>query len=357
MAFLIAFLLQLPTAGVCSRCHVAQVLEWSVSKHSKIGTACQNCHGPSAAHVANERNEVKPDNRSPGCASCHAQGCPRTKQTVNCVSCHHNHSLTNPKEAGLRALPDDQRQESFRAHVERGERAIKVEDWKAAKAAFEAALQLYPNHRRAAARLSLAGRRLNPVFPGFEILGGELDSETGLPMRVRVQGLSWEMVLIPGGDLELSNPARSVYVAPFYLARTEFTEDGRMPLQNVSYEDALERIAKINQRISGGGFGLPSEIEWEFAARGSAPSWFRSAGSTTAGDAHPVGQKRASTLGLFDMLGNVAEWTSSIAPSGLRILKGGSYADSVEYLIPSLTHSERANRRQPWNGFRLARHM
>src|SRR5687768_18357862 len=43
-------------AGVCSRCHVVQVLEWSASKHTRAGTACQSCHGTSAGHVANERN-------------------------------------------------------------------------------------------------------------------------------------------------------------------------------------------------------------------------------------------------------------------------------------------------------------
>src|SRR5688572_27008456 len=46
-------------AGVCARCHVVSVLEWGISGHVAAGTTCQNCHGPSKDHVANERNEVK----------------------------------------------------------------------------------------------------------------------------------------------------------------------------------------------------------------------------------------------------------------------------------------------------------
>src|SRR3954469_20063940 len=48
-------------AGVCARCHGVSVLEWGISKHVAEKTTCQKCHGPSKEHVANERNEVKPD--------------------------------------------------------------------------------------------------------------------------------------------------------------------------------------------------------------------------------------------------------------------------------------------------------
>src|SRR5262245_37714694 len=84
----------LQQAGVCSRCHVVQVLEWSVSKHTRAGTACQSCHGTSAGHVANERNQVTPD-RLPRdaaaivalCSSCHPKGCPNTKKQADCQIC------------------------------------------------------------------------------------------------------------------------------------------------------------------------------------------------------------------------------------------------------------------------------
>src|SRR3954469_5178019 len=81
-------------AGVCARCHVVSVLEWGISGHVAAGTDCQKCHGPSKAHVANERNEVKPDRLPRGaqiaqtCQRCHDAGCPKTLETAACQKCH-----------------------------------------------------------------------------------------------------------------------------------------------------------------------------------------------------------------------------------------------------------------------------
>src|SRR5262245_24485214 len=89
-------------AGVCARCHVVSVLEWGISKHVAAKTTCQRCHGPSKDHVANERNEVKPDRLPRGaqiaktCTNCHDAGCPKTQQTVSCQKCHHVHALIDP---------------------------------------------------------------------------------------------------------------------------------------------------------------------------------------------------------------------------------------------------------------------
>ena len=55
-------------AGVCARCHVVSVLEWGISGHVVEDIHCQKCHGSSRGHVANERNEVKPDRRPRGAA-------------------------------------------------------------------------------------------------------------------------------------------------------------------------------------------------------------------------------------------------------------------------------------------------
>src|SRR5262249_8488941 len=89
-------------AGVCARCHVVSVLEWGISKHAAGRTACQKCHGPSKGHVANERNEVKPDRLPRGpriaktCMGCHDAGCPKTREAVSCQKCHHVHALIDP---------------------------------------------------------------------------------------------------------------------------------------------------------------------------------------------------------------------------------------------------------------------
>ncbi|MEZ5404392.1 MAG: SUMF1/EgtB/PvdO family nonheme iron enzyme [Bryobacteraceae bacterium] len=406
----------LQQAGVCARCHVAQVLEWSAGKHTQANTVCQTCHGPSAGHVANERNQVKPDRRPTGaaiaalCAGCHAAGCPKTQERAKCETCHHVHALVNPKPAKLAPMEDpaaEQRKEAAR-RVDAGERFVDAENWKSALAEFEAASRLDPANRRAAARAKMARRRSNPVYPGFEIVNGSgFDKASGLPNRVTVEGVGVAMVLVPAADAtigadhpEPSRPIHSVALEPYYLATLELTQSewaklssdtpsthrgDALPVNNVSWNDAQRWIAALNARVPGGGFRLPTEAEWEHAAGGETradqAAWFR---DNSLRDGLPArlfhelddyapraaGAKAASARGYYDLLGNVWEWCSSLyrpypydardgredaSAPGLRVLRGGGYADSSSTLNPTLRHSERPDRRQPWNGFRLAR--
>lgn len=405
-------------AGVCSRCHVAQVLEWTTSGHQAAAVDCQSCHGPSKGHVTDERNVVKPDKLPQGaaiaglCQSCHTQGCPKTSRRDACQSCHHAHALFNPNEnkelASLRFAEDD-RLRQLEAHLQEGERLAAAADWGGARDRFQAALRLYPNHSRAAARLNMTKRRLDPKVPGFEIIGDGFDPESGLPLNVRVAGVPIEMVLIRGGDADIGHPdlpagrpVHTVAVKPFYLGRTELTQSvwavldepdpsthrgAGLPVHNISWQDARQWIAKLNKRVPGAGFRLPSEVEWEYAARSTAPegelsaiAWFRenSAQSQESGglrelDAYaprPVATRKPDGRGLYDLRGNIWEWCSSLikpypydahdgrespdAP-GLRVLRGGGFADSAGYLAPAFRHAERPDRRLVFNGVRLAR--
>jgi formylglycine-generating enzyme required for sulfatase activity len=416
-------------AGVCARCHVVSVLEWGISPHVAAGTDCRKCHGPSPGHVANERNEVKPDRRPRGvqiaklCQSCHDSGCPKTLETASCQNCHHVHALLDPtrrpKTDGDQFDRVLARWQTFRRHMDDGERRVRLDDWKGARKAFQDALALIPGDHQVTMRLAACQRRLDPVFPGFTIVGDAFDSQTGLPKEVKVVGLDIPMVLIPPGEFDLgsdrlanSRPVHTVAVAAFYLGKFEltqaqwqalmganpsihqaraFADAASMPVEYVSWNDCQELIKRLNARVPGGGFRLPTEAEWEYACRAGAKeplqgaaleqsAWFRansrrpSAGDSSqspeAWSPRPVGTKRGNPWGLHDMQGNVSEWCASLyrpypydpndrresldAP-GMRVVRGGGFADSAEGLDPALRHDDRPQRRYRWNGLRLAR--
>lgn len=406
----------LQQAGVCSRCHVAQVLEWSASKHTAAGIACQNCHGPSAGHVENERNQVRPDKLpqaaaiAPFCSTCHNGGCPNTKQTANCQSCHHVHALSNPNDRSMRPAESSEAKTfaEYRRLMEQGESLVARAQWREARSAFESARKLRPADARAAARLRMTERRLNPAIPGFTILGNEFDPASGLPLRVRAEGFDIEMRLLPAADFDMGSehipnaqPVHSVRIEPFYMATHEVTQKlwGQLggenpsvhkgellPVHNISWNDAQQFLTRLNARVPGAGFRLPTEAEWEYAAQGGSPTpetaWYR--GNTAApappGRFHesnayapqPVGTKQPNARGLYDLAGNVAEWCSSLyqpypynARDGrenprspnLRVIRGGSYVDSLSDLFPANRHSGRPNSRVPWNGLRLVRSL
>ena len=94
----------------------------------------------------------------------------------------------------------------------------------------------------------------------------------------------------------------------------------RCPVETVSWVDVQEFIRRLNERESGSGYvyRLPTEAEWEYAARAGTTgarygeldeiAWYR---DNSGGTTHPVGQKRANAWGLHDMLGNVSEWVGN----------------------------------------------
>ena len=162
---------------------------------------------------------------------------------------------------------------------------------------------------------------------------------------------------------------------------SHFDECGsRCPVERVSWSDTQRFIQRLNERESGSGhrYRLPTEAEWEYAARaGTTGARYGELGEVAWYDGnsgrwvHPVGQKRANAWGLHDMLGNVYEWTADwygaypssavTDPTGSgagsrRVLRGGSWISDAGYVRSASRASNSPGfRRGTFNGFRLVR--
>ena len=204
-------------------------------------------------------------------------------------------------------------------------------------------------------------------------------TEPGVTETITVNGVSFKMVTVEGGTFTMGatseqgsdangdeSPTHSVTLSDFAIGETEVTQElwkavmgsnpssfsgTNLPVENVSWHDCQTFISKLNN-LTGKNFRLPTEAEWEYAARGGQKSQgYKYAGSNTLGDVawydensssktHPVKQKQANELGLYDMSGNVHEWCQDLYggyssnaqtnPTGPtsgshRVIRGGSW--------------------------------
>jgi len=219
-----------------------------------------------------------------------------------------------------------------------------------------------------------------------------------------------EFVLVNGGCFEMGDtfgdgdsderPVHEVCVDNFYIGKYEVTQGQweevmgsnpsvfkkghNYPVEHVSWNDVQEFIRKLNRK-TGKNYRLPTEAEWEYAARsrGKKEKW---AGTSTKselreyawysknskGKTHPVGQKRPNSLGLYDMSGNVWERVQDIYSKKAyrkhqrnnpiykengsdRVIRGGSWYNNPDYLRAANRFFDLPDYRDGYVGFRLSR--
>ncbi len=195
-------------------------------------------------------------------------------------------------------------------------------------------------------------------------------------------GVSFKMITVQGGTFTMGatdeqpswapsdeRPAHQVILSNYYMGETEvtqelwqavmgtnpsyFTGDLSRPVENVTWDDCQTFITQLNA-LTGQQFRLPTEAEWEYAARGGkqAHGFIYSGNSNvdmvawylnnSSSQTHPVATKQVNELGLYDMSGNVWEWcqdwydanyyynSPATNPTGPetgseRVMRGGSY--------------------------------
>lgn len=223
-----------------------------------------------------------------------------------------------------------------------------------------------------------------------------------------INGIHLEMVKIPGGTFKLGcddpndsfadaseKPAKNRQVSDFSMGKHEVTQklwtvimnsnpstvvNDNYPVNNVSWEDCQLFIEKLN-RITGRNFRLPTEAEWEYAAKstlnsdgslstttskfagGETPdsyAWYSGNSSNTL---HAVGTKKPNAFGLYDMSGNVIEWCQDIYTNyntgdpeldkSQRVLRGGYFGGDKASVRTTSRGSCPYNQAMPPFGFRL----
>mgnify|MGYP003298738549 CR=1 FL=1 len=241
------------------------------------------------------------------------------------------------------------------------------------------------------------------------------------PVRSVANGLSitisvsFNMIMVKGGTFKMGaqsnkknsdnynkeadcseSPVHSVNLRDYYIGETLVTQElwtavmgknpssfeynPQKPVENVSWKDCQSFIKRLNE-LTGKNFRLPTEAEWEYAARGGNKSkGYKYSGGNDINEVawydgnsnsqtHDVKTKSPNELGIYDMSGNVLEWcedwfgyyssSSQTNPKGpssgfYRVLRGGSWNDGARYCRVSNRSNRNPGYGYRYSGFRLA---
>ena len=249
----------------------------------------------------------------------------------------------------------------------------------------------------------------------LEAPDGPAVPESGDIETITVNGVSFNMVYVASGTFEMGAPPEAYYyvencrpvhqvtLSEYYIGQTEVTqelwtavmgsnpsyyvESNQQPVHLISWYDCQTFISRLNE-LTGKNFRLPTEAEWEYAARGAEKTHgYEYAGgvtedlndicwnsSNTALDnytwgAHPVAMKLPNEIGLYDMSGNVEEWINDyyepyteeaqVNPQGPatgtnRCSRGGCYSHNWWELRVFRRHQTDPNDKLTFYGMRLA---
>ena len=259
------------------------------------------------------------------------------------------------------------------------------------EAAFEHYIERFPDEKDEM-------ERLKEQWKKEQLYKVEVTSDNNIVFTIK--GVSFTMIHVPGGTFTMGatseqgkdawneeNPPHNETVSSYYIGQSEVTQElwqavmeinpsffqrPKHPVEQVSWNDCQKFINKLNT-LTGKKFRLPTEVEWEYAARGGKSFGTKFSGSENVNDVawyldnsssstHRVKTRLPNNLFIYDMSGNVQEWTSDFwcdnynksRKGPYRVVRGGSWNDGDRaqrvscrtFLLPTSYYT--------YLGFRLA---